>query len=178
VEYNIFEGMECHGSPLVVISQGKIVFEDGCINVSKGVGRLIPRKPFPEYLYQRVKIRNKVGGLACDPLLVRVTPFLGEPGSVWCRADGPRPHVRPSLSLHLPSGFRLRTEMAAFPCCAILFCDSPPPQEPARAGGVCQKASCVHERPLCVLCTHSCPLCVLCLDVLMRVHMRACWGCG
>ncbi|XP_039667455.1 dihydropyrimidinase-related protein 1 isoform X1 [Perca fluviatilis] len=59
-EYNIFEGLECRGGPALVLSQGRVVYEEGKLQAQQGTGRFIPRKHFPDYAYQRVKFRNQV----------------------------------------------------------------------------------------------------------------------
>ncbi|XP_035516595.1 dihydropyrimidinase-related protein 1 isoform X1 [Morone saxatilis] len=61
-EYNIFEGLECRGGPVLVLSQGQVVYEEGKLQVQQGTGRFIPRKHFPDHAYQRVMFRNQMKG--------------------------------------------------------------------------------------------------------------------
>lgn len=60
VDYNIFEGMECHGVPVVTISRGRVVYEAGQLKASPGHGRFIHRKPFAEFVYKRIQQRDQV----------------------------------------------------------------------------------------------------------------------
>ncbi|XP_034440834.1 dihydropyrimidinase-related protein 1 isoform X1 [Hippoglossus hippoglossus] len=59
-EYNIFEGLECRGGPALVLSHGRVVYEDGKLQAQQGTGRFIPCKPFSDHAYQRVKFRDQV----------------------------------------------------------------------------------------------------------------------
>lgn len=59
VDYNIFEGMEVKGSASHTLSQGKIVFADGKLDVERGAGRYVDRPPFATY-YDAMKKRAAV----------------------------------------------------------------------------------------------------------------------
>ncbi|KAI4582061.1 hypothetical protein MJG53_009586 [Ovis ammon polii x Ovis aries] len=77
VNFNIFEGMVCHGVPLVTISRGKVVYEAGVFSVSAGDGKFIPRKPFAEYIYKRIKQRDQITSIESSD-----SPSLGKLSSI------------------------------------------------------------------------------------------------
>lgn len=60
VDFNIFEGMTCHGVSLVTISQGRVVYENGKLDVVRGSGRYISRPVFADHVYGRVHQRDKI----------------------------------------------------------------------------------------------------------------------
>ena len=58
VDYNIFEGMEVTGINVKTFSQGKLVWDDGDVRVTRGAGRYIDRPPFAPY-YEALKIKHE-----------------------------------------------------------------------------------------------------------------------
>jgi len=56
VDYNIFEGMEVKGCASHTISQGKVVWADGQLDVERGAGRYVDRPPFAPF-YDALRIQ-------------------------------------------------------------------------------------------------------------------------
>uniref|UniRef100_A0A8D3DMS9 Amidohydrolase-related domain-containing protein n=1 Tax=Scophthalmus maximus TaxID=52904 RepID=A0A8D3DMS9_SCOMX len=96
VEVNILEGLELRGVASVVISGGRVVVEDGKLNVTEGSGRFVPRKAFPDAVYRRIRARSKVTNQP-DLILTSCSTTEGPPGPKT--QSGPR-------NLH-QSGFTL-----------------------------------------------------------------------
>jgi len=76
VDFNIFEGMCCHGVPVYVVTGGRVAVDNGqvitcmalllpwqpClqVNVVKGSGRYIPRACYSDIVYSAITQRDKV----------------------------------------------------------------------------------------------------------------------
>jgi dihydropyrimidinase len=49
IDFNIFEGMTVTGIPVVTLSRGEVVWENGQLDAARGRGQYIPRPPRPAY---------------------------------------------------------------------------------------------------------------------------------
>ena len=58
VDYNIFEGMQVTGGASHTLSQGKLVYANGELDVERGAGRYVDRPPFAAY-YDALQKRAK-----------------------------------------------------------------------------------------------------------------------
>ncbi len=58
VDFNIFEGMKVHGIAEYVLTNGRIVVDDGQLKVVRGAGRFIPNPPFSPFIYDQVKAKE------------------------------------------------------------------------------------------------------------------------
>ncbi len=58
MDYNIFEGMTVKGVPSYTLSQGRICWADGKLDVVEGSGRYVDRPPFAA-TYEAVEKVNK-----------------------------------------------------------------------------------------------------------------------
>lgn len=65
-DFNLYEGMRCHGVPLVTISRGRLVCENGVFMCAEGSGKFYPQRTFPDYLYKKMVQREKVCWLSLD----------------------------------------------------------------------------------------------------------------
>ncbi|MGB5335088.1 MAG: dihydropyrimidinase [Woeseiaceae bacterium] len=66
IDYNIFEGMTVTGCASHTLSQGRVVFADGELNVERGAGRYVDRPPFAPY-YDALKVQAE----KAEPVAVR-----------------------------------------------------------------------------------------------------------
>ncbi|NXN82324.1 DPYL5 protein, partial [Bombycilla garrulus] len=62
-DINLYENMRCHGVPLVTISRGRVVYENGVFMCAEGTGKFCPLRSFPDIAYKKLVQREKVRGL-------------------------------------------------------------------------------------------------------------------
>lgn len=58
VDFNIFEGMQCHGVPEYVIVNGRVCLDDGQLRAVEGYGRFIQTPVYPPFVYDPEKLEE------------------------------------------------------------------------------------------------------------------------
>lgn len=73
-DVNLYENLRSHGVPLVTISRGRVVSENGVFMCAEGTGKFYPLRTFPDFLYKKMVQREK-----CQTLKgVERSPYAGD----------------------------------------------------------------------------------------------------
>ncbi|XP_063078591.1 dihydropyrimidinase-related protein 5-like [Engraulis encrasicolus] len=97
-DFNLYENLRCHGVPLVTISRGRLVCENGVFMCAEGSGKFYPMRTFPDFLYKKMVQREK-----CQTVRgVDRAPYSGDVAAVsnstkkveLCLPDGDEPPAR------------------------------------------------------------------------------------
>ncbi|XP_026285845.1 dihydropyrimidinase [Frankliniella occidentalis] len=72
-DYNIFEGMECHGVPEYVIVSGRVCVDDCELKVVQGHGRFNPTPLYPPTVYDPIASEEEKASYAALPDIVTET---------------------------------------------------------------------------------------------------------
>jgi len=59
MDVNVFEGIKVEGVPKVTLSQGKVVWKDGNLNVTRGAGRNVRRPPFAPAFEAQARLNER-----------------------------------------------------------------------------------------------------------------------
>ena len=57
-DFNIFEGMTCHGVPETVIVQGRVVVDECNLRAMQGLGKFVPLPTFAPIVFEKVRARE------------------------------------------------------------------------------------------------------------------------
>lgn len=66
-DFNIFEGMKCHGVPEVVVVKGRVCVEDGLVRVAEGQGHFIETPLNPPFVYNPLNGTSNGGDAEDEP---------------------------------------------------------------------------------------------------------------
>lgn len=114
-DFNILEGFRCRGAPVYVISQGRVVVENGEVHAVKGSGKFVPMAPNCNYVYAAVRQReaaipHKVDRSAAPPAPeVAEEPVVKAAGAAAVHSSpAPAPYYKEPLFPATPREFHSR----------------------------------------------------------------------